>query len=69
MSYVQYSVAVPTLDQWAQLNVTVGGRLFQGEPLAKPCYENPTSAECAFIAKNYLNETFIASNYGGFHEL
>jgi hypothetical protein len=62
-----------TPAQWAQLNHTVGGRLHVGYPLAKPCYSvyngsyvALNSAQCSAVQSGYTDETYIASQYGGY---
>lgn len=50
--------------QWDALNVTVEGRLMEGEPFAKACFpvsgpvvEAFSSPACLVIRDNYLNES------------
>lgn len=62
-----------TTAQWNSLNQTVGGRLYQGAPIAKPCFtfyngaqSNPDLAQCKAVQDGYVDEVSIANNYGGF---
>lgn len=62
-----------TTAQWNSLNQSVGGRLYQGAPLAKPCYSfyngetsSPDLAQCKAAQDGYVDEVSIANNYGGF---
>lgn len=54
--------------QWDALNVTVQGRLVQGVPFARPCFQltNGTggefnSDECSVVIQDYLDEGIAMS--------
>ena len=56
--------SAPTAADWASLNTTVGGRLFEGVPLAQPCYTKGfNSAECLDVRSIYLDEGLVAVDY------
>lgn len=70
------SISQITPSQWASLNSSVGGRLAQGAPLAKPCYSFyngsaavPNAAQCSAVQNGYTDEQFIADNYGGYQNV
>lgn len=60
--------------QWASLNSSVGGRLVNGFPWARPCYsfyngsaQTPDAAACASVQSLYKNDTMgIAKNFGAY---
>ena len=45
-----------TSEQWSSLNESVGGRLAVGNPIAKPCFDNPLSSECADVQGGYTTD-------------
>lgn len=45
-----------TSEQWTSLNESVGGRLAAGYPIAKPCFDNPLSSECADVQGGYTTD-------------
>lgn len=58
------------------LNETVNGRLYEGIPLALPCFQRygnaavlPNEAECNAIEAGYTTSTFRASAFGAFMEV
>ncbi|KAI7245139.1 hypothetical protein KC343_g6969 [Hortaea werneckii] len=55
-----------TSEQWSSLNESVGGRLAVGYPIAKPCFDNPLSSECADVQGGYTTDLYIADNFGGY---
>lgn len=47
-----------TSKDWENLNQTVAGRLFQGNPFAEPCFSGQfDSPECKAIQDGYLDES------------
>ncbi|KAF1355969.1 FAD binding domain-containing protein [Lizonia empirigonia] len=57
----------PTLQQWEQLNQTVGGHLYHTIPLGAPCYRNSTSFNqdtCSIVQSNYNSSLDRVSHYG-----
>ncbi|KAL1723573.1 hypothetical protein EV715DRAFT_191128 [Schizophyllum commune] len=54
----------PLSAYWTALNTTVGGRLFQGTPFAKPCFGDELTAQCASVRAGYTDEWTRASTPG-----
>lgn len=45
----------PSVEDWNQLNRTVGGRLIRGVPLAQPCYGADRDAQaCTRLQQNWV---------------
>ncbi|KAE9406595.1 FAD-binding domain-containing protein [Gymnopus androsaceus JB14] len=60
----------PSNEQWAQLNDTVGGRLYTSLPLASSCFSTVNgmpstvnATECALVQQGYLNPDFRSVHY------
>ncbi|PPQ89860.1 hypothetical protein CVT25_004758 [Psilocybe cyanescens] len=52
----------PTTSDWSALNATLGGRLYYGQPWAKPCFSTyngnnvqPNEQECRYVQENFFN--------------
>ncbi|KAH8898778.1 FAD-binding domain-containing protein [Thozetella sp. PMI_491] len=65
-----------TLDAWAQLNTSLGGRLYRTQPLALPCFAlyngNPVAidaAACNQLRQNYTSNSFRVNIPGGYMNL
>lgn len=76
-SFVVYAanpISSVTSAQWMSLNSSVGGRLYNGFPWAKPCYsfyngsaQLPDLAACGKVQTLYKNDTIgIAKNFGAY---
>jgi hypothetical protein len=72
-AYVSSPLVRRTTPNYSALNLTLNGTLGTGTPMALPCYSNyngaavtPNTAQCSNVETNYLNELFIASNFGGY---
>ncbi|KAF7331892.1 Cytokinin dehydrogenase 11 [Mycena kentingensis (nom. inval.)] len=65
---VQQPLSPPAgpVDIWLALNTTVGGRVFQAEPFAKPCFEDSTSEQCKRVQELYQNEKVRTNLAGGY---
>ncbi|KAH0586775.1 hypothetical protein H2248_005624 [Termitomyces sp. 'cryptogamus'] len=58
---------VPSAADWASLNSTVGGRLFEGVPFAQPCYTRGfNSTECLAVRASYLDEVARTESPGAY---
>ncbi|XP_006462933.1 hypothetical protein AGABI2DRAFT_207587 [Agaricus bisporus var. bisporus H97] len=58
-----------TSEDWENLNQTVAGRLFQGNPFAEPCFSGQfDSPECKAIQDGYLDEKTRTDNPGAYIE-
>ncbi|KAJ3792555.1 hypothetical protein GGU11DRAFT_858736 [Lentinula aff. detonsa] len=62
--------ATPTDEQWAQLNQTVGGRLYTSLPLAASCFSTvnglpstPNDTECTLVQQGYTQPDFRFAHY------
>ena len=60
-------------EKWQELNDTVGGRLFQGLPMAYPCYNNHQESlkgsdgnACTAIELQKTDTEFVANQSGGY---
>ncbi|KAI8812903.1 hypothetical protein BJ742DRAFT_850152 [Cladochytrium replicatum] len=51
----------PSASSWAQLNSTVGGRLIKVFPLAKPCFDDPTSLACQEVQPKFIDPVYRSS--------
>ncbi|KAJ7583508.1 FAD-binding domain-containing protein [Mycena floridula] len=68
--------AVHDAAKWKALNATVQGRLFNGIPFARPCFQQAApgtlgnfSAEgCAAVTAEYLDSPTLASSFGAYVE-
>lgn len=68
--------SVATEADWHELERQLAGRLHAATPLARPCFTTyhgqAVSADhdqCAVVESNYLNASFRADQYAGFHYL
>ncbi|OLN95520.1 putative FAD-linked oxidoreductase-like protein 13 [Colletotrichum chlorophyti] len=54
----------PSDFSWKALNLVLGGRLIQTEPVAQSCYDGPAKdlEECAYVAKMWSDQDFQTSN-------
>lgn len=56
--YLPGDVEWPTDEDWSALNLTTGGRLIRGVPLAEACYRpSLDEAQCATIRDNWIQMT------------
>lgn len=67
------TVAGQAFNVWQALNVTVGGKLYLGEPFEKPCFStfdgspiNPDPAACVTIQQNYTDPSFRVQQFGAY---
>lgn len=65
-----------SLEDWQQLNKSVGGKLFATLPVGLPCYDNyngeprsPDEAACANVVANKNNMTFLTTQIGGYTQV
>jgi hypothetical protein len=77
-TFIRLSHSAATLDQWQALNRTVGGRLYHGVPVAKPCFsqfsptngtmdsESPNQEACAQVMAGYDTSGYITNQFGGY---
>ncbi|KAI9350547.1 hypothetical protein DFJ73DRAFT_953762 [Zopfochytrium polystomum] len=49
---------------WSAFNRTVGGRLIQVVPLAKPCYDDPSGEACQSVQAGYYDPAFRSKTPG-----
>ncbi|KAL2813870.1 FAD-binding domain-containing protein [Aspergillus granulosus] len=61
---------------WNTFNLSINGRLRNGEPLLAPCYtrynghfQRPDVQECAILQKNRTNGPFISDHFGGYQNV
>jgi hypothetical protein len=61
---------------WQSLNSSVGGRLYDGEPLLAPCYtrynghfQRPDAQECSILQTNRTNGPFVSDHFGGYQNV
>ncbi|KAI0797146.1 hypothetical protein C8Q75DRAFT_802800 [Abortiporus biennis] len=52
-------------DEWAALNVSVGGRLLTGKPFSQACFTDPNSEACHEVRQHYRDGTLRYSFPGG----
>ncbi|KAJ6583238.1 FAD-binding domain-containing protein [Mycena sp. CBHHK59/15] len=57
-----------TQQAWDNLSAAVQGKLFQGVPLASPCFGFGRTNEktCSSLKAQYTNETFRSQNFGAY---
>ena len=77
-TFVRLSHSAATPHQWEALNVTVGGRLYAGVPVAKPCFSqfsstnrimgsgSPNQEACGRAIAGYDTSDYITSQFGGY---
>ncbi|RDW93782.1 uncharacterized protein DSM5745_01104 [Aspergillus mulundensis] len=60
---------------WEAFNETVGGRLYNGEPVLAPCYPNyngepqrSDAEECTVLQSSRNNGSFTSDNFGAYRE-
>ncbi|KAL4985204.1 hypothetical protein BDW68DRAFT_148011 [Aspergillus falconensis] len=60
---------------WAALNKTVGGRLYDGEPMLAPCYsryngqaQRPDAEYCTLLLNGRSNGSFTSDQFGGYRQ-
>ncbi|KAJ8482846.1 hypothetical protein ONZ45_g14800 [Pleurotus djamor] len=51
---------------WAGLRSEVQGRLYEGVPMAKSCFDGPDSEECRVVRATYGDETSRSDVFGGY---
>ncbi|THH16525.1 hypothetical protein EW146_g4120 [Bondarzewia mesenterica] len=61
----QQHASVASSD-WEQLHQKVQGRLYEGTPFSKPCFDDHDSAECHAIVAGYSNDTFRSQYFGAY---
>ncbi|KAJ1531226.1 hypothetical protein HK405_001435, partial [Cladochytrium tenue] len=54
----------PNSTAWAAFNSTIGGRLIEVVPVAKPCYDDPTSDACLAVEAGYYDPYFRSATPG-----
>lgn len=61
---------IPSDAKWAELNQTVGGRLYTSLPLAASCFSTvngspstPNATECALVQQGYTQPDFRSTHY------
>ncbi|KAL4874763.1 hypothetical protein BJY04DRAFT_233302 [Aspergillus karnatakaensis] len=67
------SVSQPT---WKSFNESVGGHLYDGEPMLAPCFirydghlQRPDARECALLQANRNDPVFTAEHFGGYRNV
>jgi hypothetical protein len=62
--------------EWQALNISVGGRLHKGAPLALPCFSNYNGVDsaanpsaCAIVESEYTDATFRSNNFGAYMQV
>ncbi|KAG8525910.1 uncharacterized protein KY384_000672 [Bacidia gigantensis] len=74
LSDIFSSYALPiSSEEWATLNQSVEGRLYPGQPVGLPCYNNfngknrtVVPAACEVVEKNKHNAAFLTTQMGGY---
>ncbi|KAL5334483.1 hypothetical protein BJX70DRAFT_405421 [Aspergillus crustosus] len=61
---------------WESFNRTVGGRLYDGQPMFSPCFtrynsqsQEPDTRECDLSLRNRNNSTFVSGYFGGYQNI
>ncbi|KAL4997909.1 hypothetical protein BDV10DRAFT_201482 [Aspergillus recurvatus] len=73
----RHTASLSSVNQavWAALNETVGGRLYDGEPMLAPCYSRydgqaqiPEAEDCTLLQNNRRNGSFTSDQFGGYRQ-
>ncbi|KAL4979770.1 hypothetical protein BDW66DRAFT_157213 [Aspergillus desertorum] len=77
LAHHRHTVSLSSVSQeaWAALNKTVGGRLYDGEPMLAPCYsrydgqaQSINSEECTLLQNGRRNGSFTSNQFGGYRQ-
>ncbi|KAJ7634764.1 FAD-binding domain-containing protein [Roridomyces roridus] len=72
LAWTTLAAAASSLDHWNALNSSVGGRLYVGIPLARPCFEladtagSTNATQCEAVRNGWTNSLFLVDQFGAF---